>query len=352
MKSPAKKKLLLVGTGVVHTFKYLELIASFFDEILLVTDQVREGLEQKQLRFDFSLRSAHTIPSRIKTLRKIIDDFNPDIVHIHQAGSGAWFTLQACRKQYPTVVTAWGSDILHTPSKGFLYRRMIKYILRNADCFTSDAIFMANEMRRMAGSRPLDILIANFGIDILPQSHEKENLVYSNRQLTPLYRIDKVIELFCAFVQSSPEYSTWKLAIAATGSEESRLKQLAEDSGIDEQIRFYGWVDKALNSELYGRAKVYISIPESDATSISLLEAMASACVPVVSDLPANREWIRDGVNGILYRPGDDDCIRKAVQLNGEALREMNREIIEREGTKSANRQKFIGLYERILHGD
>ena len=43
---------------------------------------------------------------------------------------------------------------------------------------------------------------------------------------------------------------------------------------------------------LLGKASVYVSAPASDATSAALLEAMAAGVVPVVNDLPANREWV------------------------------------------------------------
>ena len=54
---------------------------------------------------------------------------------------------------------------------------------------------------------------------------------------------------------------------------------------------------KAINSI---KEELYISIPTSDSTSVTLLEAMAAGSLPIVSDLPANREWIEDGKNGFL----------------------------------------------------
>ncbi|MBL0097274.1 MAG: glycosyltransferase family 4 protein [Bacteroidetes bacterium] len=351
MKKSGRRKLVLVGTGVVHTFKYLDLIASYFDEILLITDKPKPDLKVKQFTFDFSLRSPLQITAKINKLRTAIKDFNPDIVHVHQANSCAFYTIKACNKNYPLVVTAWGSDILSTPSKGFLYRKMLKYILKNADCFTSDALFMANEMRRMAGKKHLEILVANFGIDITPTPLEKEDLIYSNRQLTALYRIDKIIALFKEFVSSDGKHRHWKLAIAATGPEESKLRDIVKKNHLEDSVQFYGWVDKVMNSNLYAKAKIYISIPESDATSISLLEAMASGCLPVVSDLPANREWIRDGVNGIIYKEGLENPFLRALAIDAGTATAMNKEIIDTEGTKEANKEKFIAMYENMLHG-
>ena len=44
----------------------------------------------------------------------------------------------------------------------------------------------------------------------------------------------------------------------------------------------------------------YISLPRSDSVSVSVLEAMAHGCVPILSDLPANRELVQHGRNGVI----------------------------------------------------
>lgn len=349
--SEKKKKLVLIGTGVVHTFKYLHLIEDYFDEILLITDQPKEGLRHRQATFNFSMRHPFQMGAKVKQLRQTIDQFAPDMVHVHQANSCAWYTLKACGQRYPLVVTAWGSDILATPHKGFLYRMLVKYIMTRAHFFTSDARYMAELMRKYAGTHRPEILIANFGIDITPATFPKEKLVYSNRQLTPLYRIEAVIDHFHALIRTDQAYQEWRLAIAATGPEEDRLKQRVQDLGIQNRVSFYGWVNKETNTELYSKATLYISIPESDATSISLLEAMACGCIPVVSDLPANREWIRNNINGIIVQPGETNVLKRALELNAEQAEAINADIIRAEGTKAANKAKFTALYDKMLHG-
>ena len=54
------------------------------------------------------------------------------------------------------------------------------------------------------------------------------------------------------------------------------------------QARWYAW------------AQWYLSLPQSDSVSVSVLEAMAHGCIPLLSDLPANRELVRDGDNGMI----------------------------------------------------
>lgn len=100
----------------------------------------------------------------------------------------------------------------------------------------------------------------------------------------------------------------------------------------------------------YSQAKIWVSIPESDATSISLLEAMSMGCVPVVSDLPANREWITDGDNGLIVRDVNTDFFSEAMQrINAAEAAELNRKIVAEKATKEANRKIFIAIYDKVF---
>ncbi|MFN7726887.1 MAG: glycosyltransferase, partial [Rubrivivax sp.] len=55
----------------------------------------------------------------------------------------------------------------------------------------------------------------------------------------------------------------------------------------------------------YAQAQWYISLPHSDSVAVSVLEAMAHGCIPILSDLPANRELVRDGDNGIVLQAAE-----------------------------------------------
>jgi glycosyltransferase involved in cell wall biosynthesis len=66
--------------------------------------------------------------------------------------------------------------------------------------------------------------------------------------------------------------------------------------------------------ELLQGAAVYVSPALSDGASAALLEALATGCLPVVADIEANREWIQDGANGLLFRPGDEASLAAALE--------------------------------------
>lgn len=341
------RKLLLVSSNTIHTYKYLQLVEDYFDDILLITDEKSVVYNYPTIELSFNLKVKNLF-STVKQIKKQIADFQPTVIHIHQANSYAFYALLASRKtKIPTILTAWGSDILVIPKSNFLLKKMVQFNLKTADFLTSDSTFMAGEMKKLAPSIN-EILIANFGIDVTPINCPKENIVYSNRLHKKLYRVDKIIEAFARFKQNN-ERKDWRLVVAATGTETESLKDKANELGLTDDVEFVGWIQKEDNEQWYSKAKIWVSIPESDATSISLLEAMACGSIPVVSDLPANREWIQSGVNGIVVEDLESDFISDALLLNQAEAIELNKQRIDQDGTKEANREKFLKLYQTII---
>ncbi len=341
------RKLLLVSSNTIHTYKYLQLVEDYFDEVLLITNEKSTVYEYPTVELSFNLKVKNLF-STVKQIKKQIADFQPTIIHIHQANSFAFYTLLASRKSsIPTVLTAWGSDVLLLPKSNVLLKKLVQFNLRNADFLTSDSTFMAQEMEKLATLKN-KILVANFGIDVTPVNCPKENIVYSNRLHKKLYRVDKIIEAFARFKQNN-ERKDWRLVVAATGTETESLKDKAYKLGLTDDVEFVGWIQKEDNEQWYSKAKIWVSIPESDATSISLLEAMACGSIPVVSDLPANREWIQSGVNGIVVKDLESDFISEALLLNQAEAIELNKQRIDQDGTKEANREKFLKLYQKII---
>jgi glycosyltransferase involved in cell wall biosynthesis len=53
----------------------------------------------------------------------------------------------------------------------------------------------------------------------------------------------------------------------------------------------------------FRRSTVAVSPSTHDGTPNTLLEAMACSCTPVAGDLESIREWIDDGINGLLADP-------------------------------------------------
>ena len=346
MQKSVKKKLLLIGSskGNAHLLNFKALVAPYFDEILIVSGHQIEGHAAVQL--DFGLKHPLRILKNVRALRTVIRDFNPDVIHVHQANSYGLITTLANRSFKPLVLTTWGSDVLLLPQKNWVYKAMVRFVLKRAQKITADAQFMAAAIINLAPEQA--VLVANFGVElVIPDVPiEKQRLIYSNRMHEPLYRINEVILQSAAFLNANPD---WKLILAASGSQTEALKQLAAKHLPEGSFEFVGFLKPEENRNYYAKAKVYVSIPESDGTAISLLEAMAYGCIPLVSNLPANKEWINSGTNGIIFFSNLSTDIEKALQLNADLVAKENRKLIETKATKAVNQERFFKLYDQLF---
>jgi glycosyltransferase involved in cell wall biosynthesis len=162
----------------------------------------------------------------------------------------------------------------------------------------------------------------------------------------PLYQIDQIILQAKTFLT---ENSGWVLQLAASGSQTTTLQELAQQNLPADSYAFLGFQAGEENQRNYLNAQIYISIPTTDGTSISLLEAMAYGCIPIVSDLPANREWIEHGKNGLITSGDISKDLALAQTLDIKVVQGLNNEIIAQRATKTVNQSKFIALYDRIL---
>jgi glycosyltransferase involved in cell wall biosynthesis len=342
------KSLLLIGgsKGNAHLLNYRNLIEDCFDDILIVSNQESEQFPSRKVNFE--LKNPFAMWKNVQILRKIIQEEQPDIIHVHQANAYGFITALANRGRRPLVVTTWGSDVLTLPHTSFLHRWMVQYILRSADAITADAQFMADAIHGLIGQVP--VTVANFGVEIqnIEEGKERKNIIYSNRMHESLYQIDQIIQQLAPFLSKNPE---WKLRIAASGSQTENLQNLAKENLPEGSFEFLGFQAGKDNQQNYLQSKVYVSIPTTDGTSISLLESLAYGCLPIVSDLPANREWIQDGVNGIISTGDLSKDLERLLQMDASSIQERNKEIIDQKATKNANRKKFTAIYEAIFSG-
>ena len=100
------------------------------------------------------------------------------------------------------------------------------------------------------------------------------------------------------------------------------------------------------------------SCAHSDGTSVSLLEAMASALPVLVTDISSNREWVAPGENGWLAPSGDAGAVAAALvaaaALDGEARREMglrNRRVVEARADWGVNGARLLEAYDALAAG-
>jgi len=94
---------------------------------------------------------------------------------------------------------------------------------------------------------------------------------------------------------------------AGTGVQRDEIEGLCRERGLEGRARFLGWRPYEEMPALMNAADVVVMASESEGMARAYLEAMACERLLLASDIPASRELIRDGHNGLLFRMGDVD---------------------------------------------
>ncbi|PTL34901.1 hypothetical protein CLG94_12445 [Candidatus Methylomirabilis limnetica] len=311
----------------IHTIRWLSAFVRMGHDVHLATTDVDAGRAiPGVVVHDMNVKGMIPGPVRFirrwKKVREILRVVNPDIVHGHcvswSGGYAAYF------RRHPLVLTSWGSDILVGPTKSRFRWWVTRWRLRRCDLVTVDSEDLKRAVVALGVSEDRVALI-QWGVNVerihslrgsgclrqLAGVPRDALVVLSTRRFEPIYNLDTVIRAIPKIL-SRIRRDVYFVFIGG-GSLQAQFESLARNLDVEKHVRFIGDLAHEELEECYGGAQVYVSVPQSDTTSVSLLEAMAAALPAVVSDAPSNLEWIKDGWNGWVVPRGDAEALANAL---------------------------------------
>jgi glycosyltransferase involved in cell wall biosynthesis len=131
----------------------------------------------------------------------------------------------------------------------------------------------------------------------------------STRNLEPYYRVDVILEAFALVKRQRPDAT---LTVAGYGSEETRLRQLVRDLGV-EGVRFVGRVDPQSMPGVCDESDIFLNASVVDNQPVSILEAFAAG-LPVASTPTGDiAVMVRHNETGLIVPPLDPAALAAAV---------------------------------------
>ena len=293
--------------------------------------------------------------------RRMVKD--RDIVHIHMPfplGDLACFLSGYKGK----VILWWHSDIVRQKKLMKLYRPLMEWLLRRADC-----IVVATQ-GHIDGSRYLKpyqdkCRIIPFGVD--PKIEKEADRWYEeggpsersqekNAAVKYLFVGRLVYYKGCrtmieAFVQAAKADSYIQLDIVGTGPLEPELKKQTEELGLTDRIHFHASVG---DDELIGFFKecdvfVLPSLQRSEAFGLVQIEAMAFGKPVINTKLPSGVPYVSlHGETGLTVEPGNTAELAEAMQYLAEHPAERRR-MGERARERMDEQFRMDKMLERVL---
>jgi len=283
------------------------------------------------------------------------------LIHVHWAiPTGLIAVLAGKLLNRPFIVTIHGSDFRMATEGSNLLRKIFLYV-----CEKSKQIICVSQVQQRGieemGVRREKVLTLPMGIDesfLAAGSRRREKLdgqfhtILSNRNLLPLYNVSLLVRAIPWVLREEPNA---RFFIAGDGPEREALEKEARTLNVDPFVAFLGRVPHEKMADLLAQTEIYVSTSLCDGTSVSLLEAMGSGAFPIVTDIPANREWITSGQNGFLYPVEEEKCLAGRIidAIHDGALLEKSRmenlSIVKEEAFWPANIEKICKIYSQVL---
>jgi len=349
--------LLVTDASSIHSIRWYEALENLGHEIHIASFNrpMKEIAHFHRLSTFWASKFGYFLS--IVVLKKLINEIKPDIVHAHHLTSYGLIAVASGFK--PVIVTAWGSDVLIQPWKSILIRWNTRRVINSADAITIVAEHMRPSVIKLGG-KEVKVKTIPFGVDLntfFPQETIQKSsdipIIISTRNFSPVYDIPTVITAL-SFLQE--RNIAFKAILTGDGPQRNEIYNLISKFKLGSLVEIKGHVSQIELSELLKKSQLFITSSLSDGNNISLNEAMATGCFPIASDIPANRQWIENLKNGLLFQVKNPielaNCIELA--LNNQILITkaftINQKIVKLKANWHTNVNSMNDLYYSVIN--
>ncbi|MDR7293159.1 glycosyltransferase involved in cell wall biosynthesis [Pseudoglutamicibacter albus] len=254
-----------------------------------------------------------------KVAGQVMDEIRPDAVHIqchYMIGHAA--QKQATKRGIRLIATnhfmpenlepflpfpQWFLNIVSRNS----WRDMGK-IMGKADVVTTPTPLAARAMRENAGLK--HVLPLSNGIDSAHYELRKDETLPQRDYQTVLFAgrlaVEKNIDVLLRAMARLKQHPQPHVRIVGEGEQRPKLEALAKELDIENRVHFLGFVDDETLRQEYLCADVFCQPGTAELQSLVTLEALSASRPVVLADALALPHLVKDGVNGYLFTPGDD----------------------------------------------
>ncbi|MFX0195694.1 MAG: glycosyltransferase family 4 protein [Candidatus Hodarchaeota archaeon] len=252
----------------------------------------------------------------ILSLRKL----NPriDLINIHHHDMNV-LGLLLIKTIYniPYLITVHGGGL-----KKWRFKSIFRLAYRNAAC----VITVSDGIKHEYGNRGCkDVLtippmlpferhfmkkegtLSKYGLD--PGS---KVLLFLGR-LTPGKRPDFLLKVFISLGEKYIKRNKVKLIFAGDGPLGASLQKMVEGSGLNQSVKFLGYVPHHQVGELFRLADVFILPSDYEGFPLSVIEAMHYGLTVIGSDTRGINEIITHNKNGLLFPKGDAHRLKQYI---------------------------------------
>jgi glycosyltransferase involved in cell wall biosynthesis len=175
-----------------------------------------------------------------------------------------------------------------------------------------DALVAFGVPREKVECFPVGVDLSIFRPSAQPRDPHRVPTIICTRKHEAVYENHVLVDALATLEGRGIEY---RALFVGGGSLLEETRSRVRERGLGQRVEVRGPVPHEQIPSLLAGSDIYVSASSSDGTSSSLLEALACGLFPVVSQIRANADWVRDGATGYLFPPGDSERLAKALEM-------------------------------------
>ena len=332
------------------------------------------GIKIPQLLYKNGL---HVSYNPYSDIRRVLEDFKPDIIHNQTSGPLALAIFRYAKKRnVPIVMTD------HTYPDNLTQQVKLPKFAKKPINAAMNAYFMSFLRRSEYVTLPTkqaitDLLPKNHhsfkvpvealsnGIDLShftkgPASEEiyKKYAIPKNvpivlyvGRIDPEKSLDILVNSFKKLIKEAPKAH---LVMVGDGTAREKLEKMVKRKKLGSQTHFIGRVVGDDLSQIYRTGTVFVITSKTETQSIVLMEAMASGLPAIAVNAGAVTELVKDGENGFIFEPNDTAGIASGINtiISNKELREkMSKNALKMIAKHDINYtlSRFEKIYNNVL---
>lgn len=143
-------------------------------------------------------------------------------------------------------------------------------------------------------------------------SRLQQPIFFFTGQIIPRKGLEQLLQA-CKILKNRGN-TNYTLLIAGDGEQKCQLEAFCQTEGIEERVRWLGWVDYGQLGTYLRHVDVFILPTLEDVWGMVVLEAMAFGKPILCSQLAGAAEMIVDGENGFLFNPQKPQKIARLME--------------------------------------
>ena len=338
----------LAPANSAHTIKWCNYFTSRGHEVHVIsfTEGAIDGVQIHQINNQVSAGGGDLQKLLYLTsfaqVKKLVKQISPDVINVHYATSYGTVAALAGLKNY--ALSVWGSDIFDFPRHSPLHRWMLKFSLSRAKYLFSTSQAMADEAALYTKKH---FEITPFGVDLELFTPEKRTRTQDDvfvlgtvKGLAPAYGIDTFLRTVQLVRQEHPEIPV-RVRIAGKGPAQEEYHALAEELGIDDITTWLGFISQEQAAMEWANMDVAVICSNSESFGVSAVEAQASGCPVIISDIPGLMEATQPNQTSLVVPRKDERAVADAIVRLFE-----DRELRQRLGMQG---RKYVQEHYEII---